>query len=69
MGAACSGTAETSKDNAEDRCGGRSCLGRLTLVLSDWCPPISGLFVYYPGRRQVPGPLRAFIEVLRERMP
>ena len=43
--------------------------GRLAPVLSDWCPPVPGLFVYYSGRRQVPGPLRAFIETLRERMP
>ena len=43
--------------------------GRLEPVLSDWCPAIPGLFLYFPGRRQVPGALRAFIETLRERMP
>ena len=42
--------------------------GRLVPVLADWCPPIPGLFLYYPGHRQVPGVLRAFIDVLKERM-
>ena len=40
--------------------------GRLLTVLDDWCPRIPGLFLYYPGRRQVPPGLRAFIDVLRE---
>jgi DNA-binding transcriptional LysR family regulator len=40
--------------------------GRLVSVLSDWCPQIPGLFLYYPGGRLVPAGLRAFIEVLRE---
>jgi DNA-binding transcriptional LysR family regulator len=43
--------------------------GRLMIVLSDWCPSIPGLFLYYPGRRHVPAALRAFIEVLREAIP
>ena len=43
--------------------------GRLMAVLSDWCPSIAGLFLYYPGRRHVPAALRAFIEVLRETIP
>jgi DNA-binding transcriptional LysR family regulator len=43
--------------------------GRLVEVLSDWCPPIPGLFLYYPGSRLVPAGLRAFIEVLREQLP
>ena len=43
--------------------------GRLVEVLSDWCPSIPGLFLYYPGSRLVPAGLRAFIEVLREQLP
>lgn len=43
--------------------------GRLMAVLSDWCPSIPGLFLYYPGRRHVPVALRAFVEVLRETFP
>lgn len=43
--------------------------GRLAAVLADWCPPIPGLFLYYPGRRQVPAALRAFIDTLRDVMP
>jgi DNA-binding transcriptional LysR family regulator len=42
--------------------------GRLVPVLPDWCPAFPGFFLYYPGRRQVPAGLRAFIEVLRERL-
>ncbi|AJK50411.1 LysR family transcriptional regulator [Burkholderia plantarii] len=38
----------------------------LRAVLSDWCPAYVGLFLYYPGHRQVPAALRAFIEVLKE---
>ncbi|SEM33200.1 DNA-binding transcriptional regulator, LysR family [Stigmatella aurantiaca] len=40
--------------------------GTLVAVLSDWCPPFPGLFLYYPGHRQVPAGLRAFIDVLKE---
>lgn len=43
--------------------------GRLVTVLSDWCPKIPGLFLYYPGNRHVPAGLKAFIEVLKEAMP
>ncbi len=39
--------------------------GRLRTVLDDWCPRIPGLFLYYPGHRQVPPGLRAFIDVIR----
>ena len=42
---------------------------RLVIVLSDWCPSIPGLVLYYPGHRHVPAVLRAFIEVLREAIP
>jgi len=40
--------------------------GTLVTVLDDWCPWIPGLFLYYPGHRQVPPGLRAFIDVLKE---
>jgi DNA-binding transcriptional LysR family regulator len=40
--------------------------GRLVTVLEDWCPPISGLALYYPRNRHVPSPLRAFIDILKE---
>jgi DNA-binding transcriptional LysR family regulator len=43
--------------------------GQLVEVLSDWCPAIPGLFLYYAGHRHVPAGLRAFIEVLKELMP
>lgn len=38
----------------------------LVVLLDDWCPPIPGLFLYYPGHRLVPPALRAFIDVLKE---
>ncbi len=43
--------------------------GRLVAVLADWCQDIPGLFLYYPGHRQPPPALRAFIDVLREVLP
>lgn len=39
--------------------------GELVRVLADWCPPTGRLHLYYPGRRQVPSALRAFIDWLR----
>jgi DNA-binding transcriptional LysR family regulator len=39
--------------------------GALARVLDDWCPPIPGFFLYYPGRRQVSPALAAFIEAIR----
>lgn len=43
--------------------------GTLRPVLEDWCPAIPGLILYYPGRRHLPGSLRAFIDTLREVFP
>src|SRR5580704_16632762 len=40
--------------------------GKLVVVLDEWCPRIPGLALYYPGHRQVPAALRAFVEVLKE---
>jgi len=42
--------------------------GRLVPLLEDWRTPAVAIFLYYPGRRQVPVPLQAFIEFLREKL-
>ena len=39
--------------------------GQLVAVLRSWSPSFDGYFLIYPGRRQVPSPLRALIETLR----
>ena len=39
--------------------------GQLVRVLEDWSPSFEGIFVYYPGHRQVPACLRAFIDMIR----
>ena len=39
--------------------------GRLRTVLDDWLPQIPGLFLYYPGHRQLPSALRALIDLLK----
>jgi DNA-binding transcriptional LysR family regulator len=39
--------------------------GQLIRVLEDWSPAFEGLFLYYPGHRQVPIALRALIDMLR----
>jgi len=39
--------------------------GELVPLLEDWAPRISGLFLYYSSRRQVPAPLQAFIAFMR----
>jgi DNA-binding transcriptional LysR family regulator len=43
--------------------------GHLVRVLEDWTPSIEGLFLYYPGHRQVPAALRAFIDMIRDHTP
>jgi DNA-binding transcriptional LysR family regulator len=39
--------------------------GRLVRVLEDWSPSFDGLFLFYPGHRQVPAALRALIDMIR----
>lgn len=39
--------------------------GALEPVLPDWWQAFSGPFLYYPGRRHVPAPLRAFVDFIR----
>ena len=38
---------------------------QLVRILEDWSPSIEGLFLYYPGHRQVPATLRALIDMIR----
>jgi DNA-binding transcriptional LysR family regulator len=39
--------------------------GQLVRVLERCSPRLEGLFLYYPGHRQVPAALRAFIDMIR----
>ncbi len=38
--------------------------GALRPVLEPWWQPFSGPFLYYPGRRHLPAPLRAFVDFI-----
>ncbi|WP_034914887.1 LysR family transcriptional regulator [Erwinia sp. 9145] len=40
--------------------------GRLRRLLDNWSPPFPGLYLYYPGNRQMPPALRAFIDLIKE---
>ena len=39
--------------------------GRLEPVLEDWWQSFSGPYLYYPGRNNLPAPLRAFVDFVR----
>ncbi|AHG49137.1 transcriptional regulator (plasmid) [Rhizobium leguminosarum bv. trifolii CB782] len=39
--------------------------GGLVSMLDDWTPPFPGFHLYYPSRRQMPPPLRAFVDFVR----
>lgn len=43
--------------------------GALEPVLEPWWQPFSGPFLYYPGRRYLPAPLRAFVDFISSRGP
>jgi DNA-binding transcriptional LysR family regulator len=43
--------------------------GDLEPVLEPWWPSFPGPFLYYPGRRLVPAPLRAFIDFIKANAP
>jgi len=40
--------------------------GALEPILEPWWTDFSGPYLYYPDRRLVPAPLRAFIDFIRE---
>jgi DNA-binding transcriptional LysR family regulator len=39
--------------------------GHLVRVLEDWSPAFDGLYLYYPGKRQVPPALRVLIDMVK----
>lgn len=52
----------------EDWIGPHFASGALEPVLESWWPEFSGPYLYYPGRRLVPAPLRAFIDFVKARV-
>jgi DNA-binding transcriptional LysR family regulator len=43
--------------------------GALEPILEPWWQRFSGPFLYYPGRRHLPAPLRAFVDFLKAQYP
>ncbi|WP_343716314.1 LysR family transcriptional regulator [Inquilinus sp.] len=41
--------------------------GALEPILESWWESFPGPFLYYPGRRHVPAPLRAFVDFIKDR--
>ncbi|HTH73257.1 MAG TPA: LysR family transcriptional regulator [Trinickia sp.] len=41
--------------------------GALVPILESWRQPFAGPFLYYPGHRHVPAPLRAFVDFVKQR--
>jgi DNA-binding transcriptional LysR family regulator len=41
--------------------------GALVPLLKPWWQPFSGPWLYYPGRRHLPAPLRAFVDFVKAR--
>lgn len=39
--------------------------GQLTSVLDDWCSGFPGAYLYYPGNRNIPSALRAFVDTIK----
>ena len=39
--------------------------GALRPILEDWLAPFSGPFIYYPSRKHMPPPLRAFLDFIK----
>lgn len=39
--------------------------GQLISILDDWCPGFPGAYLYYPGNRNIPSALRAWVDTVK----